>query len=365
MKLWRIVPFALVALLVFAAPLQAQDVPTTFCGDLPEADCQLLVESAAAMQALESSTFALEADVIVENVPDMPFEALSFHLTGDGSFAADTAVFAGFQPADFLGNPAELFPLVADMLREVAADLTFTLDIPEELNTFLHEDEPRLPESVSLNFRMVDGVLYLNMADVLEAAPGATVPPGWVGLDLAELYETVLPEMMDETMVAPSFDVVPLMTALMQPENMAQFIAIERLPDGEVDGQEVAVFETRLDYVAMLNIPQFRELLIASVGEDVDIDEVIDTIRAMYQGMTLVITESVGLEDKLVHSTEVEMVWDLRALEELIGEEAAPLFSFNLVVTQEEFNNAPEVVAPDHATLLPLQQMFPSPEQDR
>jgi hypothetical protein len=365
MKLWRIIPFVLAVLFVLAGPVHAQDVTTHFCGDLSEADCQFLQDSDAAMQALESSTFALEADVRVENVPNMPFDGLDFHLSGNGSYAADVASFADLQPEDFLAEPAELFPLVADMLREVAANLTFTLEIPEELNTLLHEDEPRLPESVSLDFRMVDGVLYVNMTDVLEAAPAATVPPGWVGLDVAELYESVLPGMMDEPIANPSFDVVPFVTALMEPENLAKFATIERLEDAEVDGHAVAVFETRINYVAMLNIPEFREMLASAVGEEVDLDEVTATIQTMYEGLTLVVTKSIGLEDQLVYNTEINMDWDLRVMAETASLDAAPHFTLNFVITQQDFNNAPEVVAPDEAMLLPLDNLMGSPQRSQ
>lgn len=83
-----------------------------------------------------------------------------------------------------------------------------------------------------------------------------------------------------------------------------------------------------------------------------------DALRAMYEGMTLVITESIGLEDRLVHSTEMDMEWDLTSFAEATGEEAAPQFAFHLVVTQEAFNTAPEDVF-----MLPLQQMIPTSEK--
>jgi hypothetical protein len=311
------------------------------------------------MQALESTTFSLDADIRVRNIPDAPFEELNLTLSGEGSLAANVTSFMNMQPEDFLDDSMAVFPLVADALRAVAADMTFTLEIPEEFNALLHEDEPRLPGSVSLDLRMVDGVMYANLAGIKAAAPGATIPAGWVGLDVALLYDTLLPDMLENMPSAATFDLVPVMTSLMQPENLGQFVTVERLPDTEVNEQTMAVFETRLDYVAMLEIREFREVLLATVEED-EADEALESIRAMYEGLTLVITQHISLEDKLVHRTEVQMDWDLSTFAEMSDEESLPQFFFNVVVTEESFNDAPEVVAPEDAMLFPVQQLFPA-----
>jgi hypothetical protein len=57
------------------------------------------------------------------------------------------------------------------------------------------------------------------------------------------------------------------------------------------------------------------------------------------------------------------MVWDLTAFARTTGEEAAPQFSFDVTLTEESFNDAPAVVAPEDATLFPIQRMIPSPER--
>jgi hypothetical protein len=363
MKMWRIISFALVALLVLAGPVHAQDEPYTFCGDLSEADCEILIDTAAAMQALESTTFQLEADLNVSNIPDAPFDTLNLRLTGDGSFAADVTPFLDLQPEAVVGGEIEFFPLMADLLRTVAADMTLTLELPEELIALAETDEQQLPDTITLSFRMVDGVAYVNTEDLAEVAPEGSVPSGWLGIDLAELYGSVLPEMYEGSMVG--FDIGPMVSALMQPENMAQFVAIERLPDAEIEGQAMAVFETRMDYAGMLDIPAFRDMLqsVLEQEEEADIEAAMEAIRAMYEGMTLVITQSIGLEDMLVHQTRLVMEWDLASFAEVAEQEAAPQFSFDLSVTQEAFNTAPEVVAPEEAILLPIQQMLPSPER--
>jgi hypothetical protein len=311
------------------------------------------------MQALESTTFSIEAYINVSNIPDLPFEELSFNVSGGGSFAAETAAFSGMMPEHFLSGDMSFFPMMADMLRTVAADMTFTLEIPESLNALLHEDEQRLPDNVSLDFRMVDGVLYVNLADVVRAAPEATVPPGWVGLDIAELYSTMLPGMMENMPSVDMTRIMPMMTTLMQPENLGRFMAVERLPDATVNGQPTAVFEIRLNYARMMDIPAFQEMLQGMVEQEADIEGTMEAVRAMYEGMTLVITKNVGLEDRLVYSTEVQMEWDFTSFAE-----TAPQFSFNMLITEASFNDAPEVVAPEDAILLPIQQMIPSPARN-
>jgi hypothetical protein len=295
----------------------------------------------------------------------MPFEALNLRLTGDGSFAADAMPFATLKPEDLLGDQAEFFPLMAETLRGVAADMTLTLELPEELTALMSEQEPAIPANISLDFRMVDGVAYFNLKHIAEAAPEASIPEGWVGLDVAELYGSVLPEMQGDSLVG--FDIGPMVSALMQPENMAKFVTIERLPDAEGQGQTMAAFETRLDYAAMLDLPAFRDMLqsVLEAEGEVEIEQAMEAIRAMYEDMTLVITQRIGLDDKLVHNTEVAMEWNLASFAEVGDEAAAPIFNFDLSVTQEAFNTAAEVIAPEDAILLPVQQMFPVPEDSR
>jgi hypothetical protein len=120
-----------------------------------------------------------------------------------------------------------------------------------------------------------------------------------------------------------------------------------------------------MDYAAMLDIPAFRDMLqsVLEQEEEADIETGMEAIRAMYEGMTLVITQSIGLEDMLIHQTRLVMEWDLASFAEFVEQEAAPQFSFDLSVTQEAFNTAPEVVAPEEAILLPIEQMLPSPER--
>jgi hypothetical protein len=361
----RIIPFVLVALLALLnGPVYAQVEDSIYCGDLSEPDCKILSESAVAMQALESTTFSLEADISVKNIPDMPFEELNFNLSGAGSLAADVTSFIDLQAEDFIGDSTAMFPIVADMLRDTAADMTFTLELPQELKEILADQDQVLPDNISLDMRMVDGVAYVNLADIATAAPKANLLPGWVGVDLAEFYDTMLPQMLEEMPTTATFDIVPVMTSLMKPENLGQFVNIKRLPDSEIDGQTMAVLETSLDYVAMLEIPEFQEALLATTGEQ-EANEVLGIIRAMYEGLTLVIMQNIGLEDKLIHSTEVQMEWNLSAFAEMTGQESAPLFAFNVMLIEESFNDAPEVVAPEEATLLPIQQLFPAPARSR
>jgi hypothetical protein len=357
MNVSRIFPIVLLLLLILAGPVRAQDVSESFCGDLSQSDCQILRDSAAAMQALESTTFHLVADMSVTNVPNMPFDALTFRLTGDGSFAADVAQF---QMPDLTSlEGMTFFQLQADLLRSVSADSTLTLELPANLTELLSTEELTIPDTISLDLRMVDGVAYLNLDEIAQLAP--SVPQGWVGFDLAEFYDGVLPTMLEDASNA-SFDVVSLTLELMKPENMMRFVTIERLPDRVLVEQDMAVFQTSIDYAAMLDIPAFRDMLTGALGEadEVNVEESLAAIRAMYEGMTLVIVKCIGIEDKLVHSTEVQMAWDLAAFAETTGEEAAPQFAFNLLVAQEEFNTAAEVVAPEDATMLPLQGLFPA-----
>jgi hypothetical protein len=350
-------------LLILTGLIQAQEAFPTFCGSLVEADCKILQQSAVAMRELESTTFMLQADLTVSNIPDSPFESFTVHLNGEGSFAGDFSSFMPLAQQSELIDTEAMYTLMADALHTVKADITLTLELPQELRDVMANEEQALPATLTFDLRMIDGVAYINLTELAALVPEA-VPAGWVGLDMAEFYGTVLPQMSNEALA--EFDMMSLVQTLMEPDNLAQFITIERLPDSEVSGQDTAVFEMQLNYLTLVELPAFREMLISMLpAEDsVDVEAMLDTIRAMYSGLLVVITQNIGLDDLLIHETNVDMTWDLAAFADTIGEPAAAVVELNFVLTSESFNTAFEVPAPENATLLPLQQMMPIPESD-
>lgn len=349
----------LILLLVTGVASAAQDIPV-FCGDLAAADCALLRESSTSMQALESTAFTLESLVLLRDLPNLPVDSLEFNINGQGKVGADMTSFLAMMTAETEPDLEMFFEAMAEMLRGVNADMTMSLALPENLSVMLPETD--LPEQVALDFRMAEGIAYFNFEEIAALAPEAGIPAGWLGIDLAELYGEIVPQQFrgEETGL---LNITALVQEFMKPENASKFMTIERLDDTEIMGQSMAVFHTRINYQNMLDIPAFREMLEAQItasGEsDEEIEEELAMIGEIYQGMIFDVTQTIGLDDHLIHSTEWMFDWDMSHISDLEAQ-GQPHFTVNMVIETTAFNVDFQVDVPEDATLLPLKDMLRS-----
>lgn len=154
---------------------------------------------------------------------------------------------------------------------------------------------------------------------------------------------------------------------------MAEFMTIERLEDTEVAGQQAAVFLYTFDYGALFQSETFQNMMRAQMeaaaemsGEELDEDaqaemeEAMSMMGPMFEDINLELRQVIGLDDKYIHSTEFHMDWDMSAMMAMMepdSDGAAPTFVFDMTITSSDFNSAPEVTAPEDATLIPLNSM--------
>ena len=310
------------------------------------------------MQAVHGSSFEMDSTFSVVNIPDAPIESLEVRVKAAGTFTSDQTADMETSVPGAETTSAMLFDAMATVMSSVKGDMTLTIELPADLGKL--SGDMKLPEQLELGFRMIDGVAYINLADIAAVEPKAGIPPGWVGIDLSEFYSDVLPQQMAE-MPSAGFDITGLVTELGKPENIARFAAIERLADAEIDGQAVAVFSTTIDYQALMDIEMFRKMFNSIVtAEGID-DEgaanAIDTIRQMYAGMSVVVTESIGLEDKRVHSTEMVFGWDLTYMPG-IQVDPAPVVTFTMQINNSAFNPDFTVEVPEDVMMLPIKSML-------
>ena len=241
----------LVLLLVFGGVTAAQDQAThVFCGDLAQADCDLLKQSQEAMTSLSSGTSDLELSMTITNLPDMPTDRLAFRVTGNASYAIDPALLdsiKGLQndPAALFSSPDRFAQWMSDLVKGISGDLTLTLELPPELTSITGWKLPE-DQTLSIGLRLVDGFGYANLEDVAAAMPDADIPPGWIGADLAALMETL----MQQSEFAGAMNIDPsafenYMTGLQDPAEVSKFMTIERIEDTEVMGQAAAVVIVR------------------------------------------------------------------------------------------------------------------------
>ncbi len=357
-----------VVLLVTSGLIHAQKPAETFCGDLKTADCTLLTESQAAMKALESQSFKLDMTFDMSGLPTKPNE-MSFKLTGNGSVVKDSKVMADLakiDPTTFGKDPKAILDLLSKAVAAISADLHFTLDLPADLGKQMGNS--KLPKTINLSMKLVDGVAYVDVGELSEAFPQLKGAKGWMGMSIPDLITAVMKQpgfnanmgsmggSMNMGMYAN-----PMFT---DPKVLAKFIKVERLPDGEVGSTKVAVFKTTLDYAAMFALPEMQDMIkqqmkaSGSKLSDKDFSAAMLMIRGLVQDMNFNVTQSIGLEDKYLYQTSINMKFDMSSMKAQMG--GAYVFTLNATVTQSDFNSVAEITAPENALVLPAESVIPS-----
>jgi hypothetical protein len=368
----------LVLLLMVSGPTFAQNIGD-FCGDLPEVDCTLLTESQTAMMEVSSASAQFDMSFSVSNIPDAPFDSLDFSLNGDGSFAVDPALMEMMHsiqddPSALFSNPEAFSEWFTSFLNGVSGDLNLTLTIPADLAETFSSEDMTIPETVSIGLRLVDGVGYINLEDIAALMPDQGIPAGWIGVDLSDAWELAMKDADFNQLSEMDPDAFQsYMGSFQDPEFMAEFMTIERLEDTEVAGQQAAVFLYTFDYGALFQSETFQNMMRAQMeaaaemsGEELDEDaqaemeEAMSMMGPMFEDINLELRQVIGLDDKYIHSTEFHMDWDMSAMMAMMepdSDGAAPTFVFDMTITSSDFNSAPEVTAPEDATLIPLNSM--------
>jgi hypothetical protein len=369
----------LVLLFAISGPTFAQNIGE-FCGDLPEADCTLLTDSQTAMMEVTSASAQFDMAFSVSNIPDAPFDSLDFSLNGDGSFAVDPALMEMMHsiqddPSALFSNPEAFSEWFTSFLNGVSGDLNLTLNIPADLAETFSSEDMTIPQTISIGLRLVDGVGYVNLEDVAALMPDQGIPAGWMGVDLSQAWELAMQEEgfnqfseMDPDMFQS------YMGSFTDPAFLAEFMTIERVEDTEVAGQQAAVFLYTFDYGALFQSEAFQNMMQMQMeaaaemsGEELDEDaqaemeEAMSMMGPMFDDLNLEVREVIGLDDKYTHRTEIHMDWDMSAMMAMMepdSDTAAPTLVFDMTITSSDFNSAPEVTAPEDATLIPLDSMM-------
>jgi hypothetical protein len=368
----------------------AQGGPQVFCGDLGEADCNILVQSQAAMMGLESSTFDLTVNFTLAGVEDvMPGHdefAASLHVVGVGGADVESLTALQSMVPDHVDEMMQAMPeALVTFLRSIKGQATLEVGLPPEVMATIPVDTT---EGLSFDFVMVDGVLYVNIERLasLFATPSAregTQPeiPAWFGLDLGGMYEAIFDRMAEE-MTGQMEEMQGIFSSEMfesfsNPEILNEFMTVTRLDDVEQAGQTMAVFQTTLDYEALLTseafqtaLQQWMQSMAAMQGEAMrEMPENFDQIMAeVMRGISVEVVEWVGLDDFFTHHMEIHLAFalDREALAELVPEGELEDIPENFAVTLDvaldlsAFNEPVEVTAPADAQVInPMMFMTP------
>lgn len=370
-----------------------------FCGDLPEADCAILQQAQDAMLSVESLAWQMDGEITVGGLEEMMPGAQSLAFTFDlnGAFAGDPATILALQEAYTLMQPdltdpqasAEAVALYEDFFNTTTLQMEMSLGLPP----ILMATDPTVPESISMEMRMVDGIFYFLMPE----EPG--LPAEWQGIDLSnysEFYEQALGQASDQGAPQDMEDLQAMMDAmadyqalLLDADFINQFVTVERLDDETMMGQSMAVFQMSYDYGAMFSDERYIEALTnylnvlfsasvepgmpdESLAEE-DIQVLTTLVQLLYQDATSTMTLWVGLNDHLVHQTQANVAFTINLLElvtqisEMTGDPAPPAsempfeqisLDYTLTATFSDYNQPVTVeVPPDAEVIDPLEMM--------
>ena len=378
---------ALIVMLCLTSAAFAQDTAITMpCGDLSEEDCAILTNAQTASATVDSQVFDFSFNVDISDVPGMN-EPLAFSLTGNGAFTGMTALQSSMTAAQTammgmtdLAAMQENLGEIAEALRGFGGDLNLTLTLPANLMAMF---SPDTANEVTLQILLVDGFAYTNL-DTLEpilSSAGASGMSGWIGIDLVGLmqaaFEQIDPDMLEESMDMTSSDAITgYMEAFSDPAFIENFMTVERTDDGS---GETAVFEFTFDFGGLISSPAFQDVMREQMRQqmeamggtisDEEIGEALAMSSQMMKGIGMSMTEEIGLEDGFIHSIIGSMSFDMGGMMAALGEmgelndnaseaEAAPVINVGFSVNYSDFNNAPEITAPEDAMVIPYQTLL-------
>jgi len=349
----------LLALCMLVSGVSAQP-PAPFCGDLGEEDCALLAASAEAMAGLTSATAEFSLDFSMAGIPDMP-EDMAISLTGNATWSGNPEALAGMaEPSpEMMQDPAAMMAMAGEALGALNAELNLSLSIPEDLAAGMGG----FPSQLDLQLRLVEGVGYINfdtLAPVLAGSPQAEMLTGWGGLNLVEALAAMGP------MMAGSMPPMGEMPA--QPEmGEMEGVTVTR----EADEEGAAVFTTTFDSAAILGNPMFQQQFrsqMQSQGQmtDEQIDAMMTALSENPDAITLSSVTWIDLETNYNLGGAFEMSIALDAFAGMAGEDtdaAMEALSGSTItiageLAYDNFDSAPEVTAPDGATVVTMEQFF-------
>lgn len=352
--------------------LAQTDLATTYCGDLADEDCTLLVAANEAMTEVTEASynFDIAMDVTGEG------ETFAFDINMSGAYALDMSAAPDVDMTNIeMLTPAEMLDALETSMGVLDADLMLSVTLPEEAA------EEGIPTDLTINSRFVDGTGYINMDDLANLTGGAFT--GWHGMDMVRAFEDVgallMGQMGEETMQQPlsalgfSMDDLGADTsqfaeieALFE-DNPGDFVMVQRLEDDVIAGNNVAVFQTDVDLAALFSDEEFQEYLrtqLAAQSEmgmpmtEEELDEAVQMQVALFaDAQPMTITQSIGLDNSYIYNTSIDWTFDVPADMEAEAEGLESIM-LDMSLGYDDFNNAPAIEAPADPTLHTVNELL-------
>lgn len=333
-----------VLLLVLVGAVHAQTVPVV-CSGLDEADCAILTRASEQALTLDEASFDLD---VIMNV-EAPDEAITVDVDATGAYSGATAYMAMANPELMTDMSAQL-DLLVEFLRSADAELNMTITLPDD----------SLPNGnkLDLNLVLLDGFGYVNF-EALQPVINDPSLPAWGGLDLASLAEELLEQF------APLFEMqmgelggvdADIIAQFSDPAFFEDVVTYTRL---DSDDDNIAVFSADFDFAALFENEAFRELMMQQFEaqgmefDEEEFDEIVAQSTAMLENLDFVYEQSINVETGYTTQLYFDMSMDGAAM----GEPGTNV-QITMTLSYSDFNDAPEITAPEDAEILPYEMLI-------
>src|SRR5664279_2636662 len=352
---------ALLCILCIGGAASAQSAMPVFCGTLSTGDCTILTNAHTATQTLDSLSFDMTLNETISNMPQTT-QPMTFNITGNGSLTGLSSLRAdamNMMTAATAGttqfNPSQL---IQDVLTKLGADLTLNVSLPAGMMP----STSKIPSSITLQVRLVNGVGYVNF-DSLPAMLNPGHLTGWGGVDLASLMPLIMQQMQKMPNMSSSnmSSMQSMMQQFQNPDFLSKFISIQRTDNGS---GSTATFEYTVDLGALMSSPEFQTMMQTQMQAQAQaqgmtqaqMQQMQQMEMQMFQGMKVVVDEEIGLSDSFIHSVHSTATIDMGAMMAAasqmmsgtatpVANTPAPTVSVDFTMNFSNFNSVPAITA--------------------
>ncbi len=404
----RLIQLFLPIMLLLASVMPAlAQAPEPFCGDLDTADCEILQAASVNMLGIESYHTDITYRLALVGLPEMPVPTSETKLRVAGDYAFDgaareaiaaLAVINRKEPLAAVQAIAQTPELLSDLYGGMTADLTITLDIAQEWADLIAADsDVNWPATTTVMVRTVDGVVYVNIAELKAFSPELADRGDWIAFEVVKTldemavsgaFDQLAAEVADSTTGRSVQGLDPAMANLVtsmqsvfgNPELLEQFMEIERQDDVTLADGEGAYFTTEFDVLDFIYSKEFRSLLqlvfeVASSTEDANMDpaeakQIADVFwlvaPAIFRDLAITNSSTVDLASNYQVASSALVHWDLTSLIQILAQfdamESQDLadeiyIDFATETANSAFDEPIAVIAPQDAEILPLETL--------
>lgn len=324
---------------------QSNDEGIDYCAIASAADCLILENNEAAMEELSSSAFTFTATAVTaESGSEGSAQTGSIDVDGYLSLSYDIEAMEDWTEME-----------AAMPLEERAAILDRALvSTTGELSVNIVVISSEGIESMSINLLIDEGVIAVDGA-TFESLTGESMGGvEWLGIDIKGAMETIL-EMPD---VAENLDITNT-PGVGDMEGLEEALTITRLPDSEVNGVGVAVFNYDLDLPILLEVlGELSMMEEMSTSDAVMLAAGIRVISDMMSESQLSVQNFVGLEDHYTHRAAMTFDIEMDGDEAGFGDIGEVTMELDMSLDISDHGQPITVEIPEDAFVLPLMMLL-------